>query len=179
MAPDPFGFLSALQDEGRLVWPIDLEVHPAPSEATAARTMDAWFDGLDWRSTGHRVEAFAQDGTGGLFGLWRYPGLEGDPPVVLLGSEGSAALLADSLLDFVRQTCAGMQWYPFEAEWSPIDDDEIDDEDEDALDLVALRARADAQLGPWAETSEAMMKRGLGRHPDFKAWVEEVLGSKR
>ncbi|PRQ03474.1 hypothetical protein ENSA5_15040 [Enhygromyxa salina] len=176
MTSDLFAFLSTLQSEGRLVSPIDLEILEAPSEAVAAETMDAWFDGANWRATGHRVVAFAQDGTGGQFGLWHYPELDGEPPVVLLGSEGSAAVLADSLLDFVRQTCAGMQWYPFEGEWNPIDEDEIDEDDEYALDLAGLRARADAELGPWTETSEAMMKRGVERHPDFKAWVEGLRG---
>lgn len=171
----PTDLLLALQDEGLLTWPIDFEAQE-PSEEDAADTLGYWFDGKDWRAGGQSFIQFGQDGTGSLFCLWMYPGLEGEPPVVFFGSEGEVGLIAANVADFTRRLCSGLVWDGYDGSWVPVDEGEIEDDDEDALDLQALRARAQEVLGVWGKGVDMKMQEAIAKQPDFKGWVAGVLG---
>jgi hypothetical protein len=50
-----------------------------------------------------RFWGFAVDGAGGDYALWYYPGLDKEPPVVFIGSEGEMEMLAANMEDFLNR----------------------------------------------------------------------------
>lgn len=163
--------LNRLQNEERIPFHIDYEAWPPrPFDDT----LDSWFAGADWRAAGHRFIGIGQDGTGSIYAQWLYQGLEGEPPVVFLGSEGEVALVADSADDVARALADGFEWWPYEGEWRPFEGEEEAEEDEPTLE--GFKAAVVAALGPWTEAAPDMLARAKAKHPDFEGWVNAVLG---
>lgn len=161
--------LEQLQDSGLLEWPIDVEVVPPDSEETS-EALDSWFDNANWRGDGDRFLQIACDGSGSIYALWFYPDLEGDdlfPPVVFLGSEGEAFLVASSAEDFARQLASGETFH--DGSW-------LKPEDDEDVDWTSIRELVEETLGDWEESAGELASRAADEHPDFSKWARGVLG---
>lgn len=155
--------LSNLSFEGVIAYPIDYEAYECTDDELA-ETFGHWFGGTKWKSDGDSFVQFGQDGTGSMFLLWFYPNLTGEPPVVFLGSEGEAHLVAPNLESFIMQMGSGKMF--FDGHWLE------HDENENEFNWDLLKARTEALVGPIVKDPEKIRDEGLSSHPNFPDWVE-------
>jgi hypothetical protein len=119
--------------------------------AETAQWWRAWTGNPDVDGVQFRV--FGQDGTGGMAAFWLVrPGADiGEQPVVFLGSEGAAGVVARDLASYLWLLAAGLG--PMEVvEYSSVDDLREQDPDRTA---VALRHAPSAQQPPSAIVAAA------------------------
>jgi hypothetical protein len=86
------------------------EFHNLSKEKTGSE-MDHWLDSKKWRDSDSALIQFGQDGTGGMFCLWFYSGLVGEPAVACFGSEGTAINVADNITEFAKRLSLGDDLY--------------------------------------------------------------------
>jgi len=75
----------------------DIELHRTFQKCDL---VEQWF-AKDLREQGYDFLEFGYTRAGDPYTVWMYPGLIGEPPVVLLDSDGDVKLLAPSLVDFL------------------------------------------------------------------------------
>ncbi|MBL4900896.1 MAG: hypothetical protein JKX76_14900 [Colwellia sp.] len=163
-ATNDIEFINGLSQEEILSWPIDYEVN-RPTTKEVEETLDCWFGGSKWRGSNHAFLQFGQDGCGSLFCLWFYPDLQGEPPVIFLGSEGERSIVANNCNDFVKQVASGKVFC--DGNWL-----EPEDEDEDELDWDLLKQRAKSYLGEICDDPNKLRDLAISRHPNLSDWVE-------
>ena len=119
--------------------------------------------------TGDAFRVFGQDGSGGYAAFWliRPDSPLADQPVVVLGSEGEAAVVARGLADFLWLLAAGFG--PREAatgphpDWTP--------EPNPALTDIARHYAADREQPPASVIEQATLE-----FPDFDETIMELCG---
>jgi len=166
-------FLDELCEEEIITYPIEFESGLA-SDDEWSETAGHWFGSGRWAEGGDSFVHFGSDGTGGCFLLWYYPDLDGDPPVVFLGSEGESCMASPTVTDFLKQLASGKVF--FEGSWLDPDDEEEEDDDFPVLDWVELKASVEARFGEADMDPEDVTARAVAEHPDFPAWVESRCG---
>jgi hypothetical protein len=164
---DSLNLLERLCEEENIVWPIDYEVNNSGDE-DLSETLGHWFGSDKWSRHGDTFVQFGQDGTGSMFLLWFYSGLAGEPPVVFMGSEGGACLVASNIDDFIKQLLSGKVFY--QDSW--LDPDE---EDEDEIDWDNLRKISETRYGPDSMTPDQLQDIARKKHPDFVGWVDSNI----
>lgn len=157
-------FLNKLCKDEILAWPIEFEFDN-PSIESLEHTLDCWFGDRRWSSSGDMFILFGKDGTGSLFLLWQYPGLNNRPPVVFLGSEGDSYLIASDTTEFVKQLGSGLLF--FEGSWLEPDPDECIE-----LDWKRLNNEIQKKYGSFEITANETTKCARSRQPDFTKWVK-------
>ena len=160
-----FTFLQSLQNQGYLGWPIDFECNEQTSESVA-ETLGYWFGHDQWKQDGGSFFQFGQDGTGSLYCVWFYPGLEGEPPVVFFGSEGQRQLVSDNTNDFVVLITSGL--LPFDGDWI-----EPSNEDIKEIDWASLKELGQRHTGIKDIDVADLINKAKKNHPSFKEWVSK------
>lgn len=150
----------------------DMELHGSFEEC---EIVEEWFE-EDLRENGYDFLEFAYNKAGDPFALWIYPELEGEPPVVMLDSDGDVELLAPSLRDFVYlltnedalfgdnedDKLAWYKIYSFESE-------EVKAKIKEEMKILNLELLKDD------EASMEVVLKDFERHPNFKDWFEEYM----
>jgi hypothetical protein len=115
--------------------------------------------------------AFAKDGTGGLFAIWRRREHLADSPVVFLGSEGETIVLAANTHDFLGLLAYGVSDLGF------VDWEEEPPAPAQEPDAVAFRAwlKRTLQIEPHAEPAPLVLA-ARERHSDLEPWVMAAIG---
>jgi len=162
--------LAHLFHSGLVGYPIEFEFEQA-DEASTRQALGNWFGSDRWAADGTEFLQFGLDGTGGMYLLWGYPDLEGEPPVVILGSEGGAGLIATSLAELTElMTCGeSLVTYGDQIEWITLD------ESEDTVDWPALRRAVSLPEATPATDPNAATQAARASHPDFPAWVHAMV----
>ena len=89
-----------------------------------------------------------------------------------MGTQDHASLVAGSVHEFAQQLCNGSQWSSAQKAWQVLSPDAFG---KDGADIDAIRARLVDALGPVDETAADMHARAVAAHPDFGAWITEVI----
>lgn len=155
---------------------IDFEAVHDPEE-----DFNEWFDTVKKDYSAHLYQ-IGVDGTGGIFALWDKDGLkkESDPLVVYLGSEGEAAVAAETLDDFLKLLTVEHVLYDLIVDGEKVHYTEITDED-----LIPEVKKIQSDYLSWlrdvcgiiepCDAEEILVK--ASRHlEDFEAWCDEHIG---
>jgi len=145
----------------------DMEFHGSFIEC---EIVEEWF-GEDFREKGYDFLEFAYTRSGDPYALWIYPELKGEPPVVLLDSDGEIELLAPSLGDFLclltdldcvsgKIDDENLSWYNIYETVTETMKQEMESLREEISKVEACRP-----------LSEIVTDFNL--HPNFKVWFEE------
>jgi len=116
---------------------------------------------------------FATDGSGSLYGYWRYERQSLDEaPLVYLNDEGmDNTVLATTLEEFLALIAVGQRRLGLVDKW-----DEGEQPDEDTL---RYRGWLRAELGiepPTLDQARSIVARARASHPDLDAWLDQALG---
>ncbi len=136
---------------------------------------DSWFkNDLTPYFKDRFLEFAGQDGN--LFCLWYYPGLTGEPPVVLIGQDSNSCTVAPSLNDFICLNLMDMEPYYFETKpkniWTALDLDYFKEElPKTYNDIVNLRNVANNEIE--CDDYKQIIKR-FKNYPKFDKWIEKV-----
>lgn len=131
--------------------------------------MVAWFAGR--AKPADAFFAFAKDGTGGLFAIWRRREHLADSPVVFLGSEGETIVLAANTHDFLGLLAYGVNDLGF-VDW----EEEPPAPAQDPA-AVAFRAWLASALGVTPHAAPApLVLAARERHSDLEPWVMAAIG---
>lgn len=157
-------FINDLSMLGIINWPIDYE-HNFNTDDDLRNTLGHWFGSSRWEEDGDTFVQFGQDGTGSMYLLWFYPKLDIEPPVVFMGSEGEAFVVARNIVEFTKQLASGKLFY--NGEWlEPEKGDEIE------VDWTLLRSVVENKLGPIDQEPQKSTILAVSQHPDFRVWVD-------
>ena len=129
-----------------------------PGHDDACDLIEVWVDLDSWQAAGHWLTILARRFSGDQFVVWRYPGLQGEPPVVFLG-DGSPELVADSVSDFFRLLATGRTWG---FGWHHT---HLEPREERAI--AALAKAVAKSVGALQGTPEEAHQRAVARHPTF------------
>lgn len=136
--------------------------------ANGEEALVAWFAGR--AKPASAFFAFAHDGTGGLFAIWRRRETLDASPVVFLGSEGETIVLSSTPREFLGLLAYGVGDLGF-VDWEeepPVPSDEPG--------AVAFRAWLRKTLGvePHAEPAPIVLA-ARERHSGLEAWVMAAI----
>ena len=126
----------------------------SPPYDSVSTHLEAYTDEAAFLAAGHELRALATNAAGDEYLVWRYPGLEGTPPVVFLG-DGTLEVVAGSEDDFYRLLAAERLV--------------VADSDDEEKALQALAKEVEAQLGPLSDRADVVQQRARAQHPDFAA----------
>ena len=162
----------------------DMELHGSFEKCDLA---EEWF-GDSFRENGYDFLEFGYTRAGDLFALWIYPELKGEPPVVLLDSDGEVELLAPSLTDFLclltdEQSISSevedgrTSWYKiYKHQYKEISDENVFFENSEKveikikLEMKSLRSKI-SKIQECRSVSNII--KDFKRHPNFKKWFED------
>ena len=162
----------------------DMELHGSFEEC---ELVDEWFgDGI--RENGYDFLEFGYNRAGDPYALWFYPELVGEPPVVLLDSDGDVKLLAPSLTDFLclltdEQAITGniesekTVWYNIpNYQYKEISEENNDFESPDEVTTKVIKEinelRSEISKIQECHNVSDIIK-DFDRHPNFEKWFGE------
>jgi hypothetical protein len=133
-----------------------------------AKAMIAWFAGRT--EPAKSFFAFARDGTGAIFAIWRRRATLAASPVVFLGSEGETIVLTSNVREFLGLLAYGVEDLGF------VDWEEAPPEPSDEPGSIAFRAWLKKTLGvePAADPAKIVLA-ARERHADLEAWVMKAI----
>lgn len=162
----------------------DMELHGSFEEC---ELVEEWFeDGI--RDKGYDFLEFGYNRAGDPFALWVYPELTGEPPVVLLDSDGEVELLAPSLTDFLclltdEQSITGkidndkIIWYNipnYQYKEISEENDYFKNSEEVATKVIEEIYILRSEISKIQECHSVLdIIKKFDHHPDFKKWFEE------
>ncbi len=117
---------------------------------------------------------FLTDGSGSLYGYWRYDGQPLDhAPLVYLNDAGvNNTVLASTLEDFLTLIATGQRHLGLFETW-----DENSEPDEDTL-LFRAWLREDVGIeAPTLTQARGIVERARAAHPDLEGWMEHLVGA--
>lgn len=162
-----------------------MEYEPSiDSEEQLATTLGYWFGNDEWKEGGHRFLHLGIDGAGGQFAIWLRPGFQDPHPVVYLGSEGGAGVVASSPENWALSIAhaPGLNEYPtaggpatLEPELNYLLDEEGEEGEEAKEALARYRTAAEERFGAIPELSK--LTGDLDElNQQFAAWMAKALG---
>ncbi len=153
--------------------------------------LNDWF-GFDFDSQYQdRFLAFGDDGTGGSIALWFYPGLNSQPPIVFVGSEGQTNFIANSMEDFACKLTTGKVLNPNSIDdgrtaktiWSDINKWQIEDlAAKHQISAKKATKRLDKSISKFKNfvhkkilCNEIVSITKTAKHPDFIKWADSIF----
>ncbi len=107
---------------------------------------------------------FLRDSTGGTIGYWLYDGLHTkSPPIVLFGSEGELKILAEDLMDFLRQFLKQGEVATIRESFDP------EPTDDERVEFASWLGERPFECKPLS----------LIAHPDIGQWIENWVKPRR
>ena len=162
----------------------DIEIHESFQKSDL---LEEWFED-DIREQGYDFLDIGYNRAGDPYALWVYPELTGEPPVVLLDSDGDVELLAPSLIDFLclltdENTIKGKTeinktiWYKiykYQYEEISEESDIFKSSDEVATKIIKEINQLRSEISIIQECrSEEIIIKDFSRHPNFEKWFKE------
>ncbi len=134
-----------------------------------AAAMVTWFAGRT--KPAERFFAFAHDGTGAIFAIWRRGSTLDTSPVVFLGSEGETIVLTSTPREFLGLLAYGVDDLGF------VDWEEAPPAPSADAGSVAFRAWLEKALGvgPAADPAKLVLA-ARERHSELESWVMKAIG---
>jgi hypothetical protein len=134
-----------------------------------AKAMIAWFAGRT--EPAKSFFAFAHDGTGAIFAIWRRRATLAASPVVFLGSEGETIVLTSTVREFLGLLAYGVDDLGF------VDWEEAPPAPSDEPGSIAFRAwlKKTLEVAPAADPAKIVLT-ARERHADLEAWVMKAIG---